>query len=297
MRDEDFELLKKTYDLKHGVQPSSDYESIRVLHSLYSSMIDPVMSQEEKDGIGHYYRSIKGRNEPAYYWILDAIYIVSRKSNTKKKFGYFVSILKNWMKYGYGYIPSDELSEIISYFEETTNTEVPDQMRKSFNELLSTFGAVGVTRMVGSLRDYDPAHAFFLLLKEVLSERYSHGKSSDKQNKAIETVVGKKFIEETVLDEQNINEIKGNDLENTANQQTRKRTKGSRWDYDKLAIKAEKFILKNGGPIKSGELFKYLDVTNGARVMAKIMEINQDIIKVGSASYTSKELDKQKDKQ
>lgn len=174
MSPSELEALKKTYDERHGLKPSSDYDSIRKLHAAYCSvMAVETMTQEEKDGIGDYYRRIKQMGEPAYYWVLDAIYVTSRKGQAKRKFEYFIGILKTWMKYGYGYVPSSENEEIVEYFEETVEEQLPDSLRHIISELMANFGAVQVTRMIGSLKSYSKSHAYVLLLKELLHEKYA----------------------------------------------------------------------------------------------------------------------------
>lgn len=180
---DELEQLKKTYDERYGIKPSSDYESIRKLHSIYPRVMDtPTMTKEEADGIAYYYRILEKNNLPAYYWILDAIHVTARKIQAKKKFNYLIGTIKNWMKYGYGHAPSDELFEIIDYFEEIAEDVVPDDLRQMLTEMMAHYGAIQVTRMIGSLRTINKSRLYVLGLKDLLSRNYEPRPKQDYSN-------------------------------------------------------------------------------------------------------------------
>lgn len=174
MNNEEIVLLKQTYDGRHGAPPDNDYDTIRKIHGIYVSVMGVErMTTEEKDGLANYYKNLKQRGAPAYYWILDAIYITSRKSEIKRKFEYLIGILKKWRTHGYGYTPSSEETEIVDYFEEVVGEPLPDSHRHLISDLMTSFGAVAVTRLIGSLQHHSKSYAYLTLLKDLLQDRYA----------------------------------------------------------------------------------------------------------------------------
>lgn len=143
--------LTEHYISKYG-RPDTDEEAVRQLCVIYRDLFDVVvLSKDVSDGIGEYYRLIKHRGLPAFEWMLEAIHVTSKKSQEKRNFKYIVGMLRQWLKYGFGHIPNAEESEIMDYFEETVGVAVSTEARSVIENLMGTYGAIKVTRMIGSL--------------------------------------------------------------------------------------------------------------------------------------------------
>ncbi|MGG1263883.1 hypothetical protein [Brevibacillus laterosporus] len=280
MTNEELVLLKQTYDERHGLKPESDYDCIRKLHAIYASVMGiERMSQEEKDGIADYYRRIRQKGVPAYYWLIDAIYITSRKGEGKKKFEYLIGILKKWMKYGYGFVPSDEENEIVDYFEEIVGEDLEDSHRYIMGELITGYGAVAVTRMIGSLDHHSKSYAYLTLLRDLLESRYATKKPH--------------MPELTILNErtQLLTDapVKYEQHEESSEQKSKRR---SIEDYRYISELVENVIKSSSGlEVRLGEIFDHLEKHYGIAInsrnlaMQRVSEINPSIIKTKHGYY------------
>lgn len=162
--------LIQTYATRYE-KPSDDSEAIAQLGDIFNDLMGYV-SDDVREGIGEYYRILSNRSLPAFEWILEAMHVASKKGDQKRNFPYVVGMIRRWMKYGFGYIPSQEEEEVVDYFEEVTGMEVTTKARTVIQHLMGTYGAIKVTRMIGSLskdRDYYMA----CILKQLLEEKYS----------------------------------------------------------------------------------------------------------------------------
>lgn len=299
MQRDEFLLLKQTYDEKYGLQPRNDFESIRKLHSIYSKVMGiEVISQEEKDGIGEYYRKIQKRNQPAYYWILDAIHITSRKSKERRIFRYMIKILKNWMNYGYGYVPSEEEAEITSYFEDVVGTSIPSDIRYIIGELMSSYGAVTVTRMIGELKDYSTPYAYMSLLRRLLEER--------EEEKIASPTERIQYPSKVILLTNNVTDATNNDVSQLKNTEAKdskpKKETAIKFNNDNNKTKKQQrkleaelielYLKEMGYPVKIKEIFNMLEtqginVPQGSRdrLMKIYAEMIPNIIKCDRGTY------------
>lgn len=163
--------LMQTYSARY-VKPDNDAEAIVRLGDIFKDLMGHI-SIEIRDGIGEYYRILSNRGLPAYEWLLEAFHVASKKEDHKRNFPYVVGMIRCWMKYGFGHIPSQEEEEVVSYFEEVTGTEVTPQARLVIQYLMGTYGAIKVTRMIGSLeRDRDLSYLMVQVLKHSLEEKF-----------------------------------------------------------------------------------------------------------------------------
>lgn len=167
--------LIEHYSEKYG-KPKTDEDSIRQLCIIYRDLMNVVvLSKDVSDGIGEYYRVINHRGLPAFEWILEAIHVTSKKSQEKRNFKYIVGMLRQWLKYGFGHIPNAEETEIMEYFEETIGANISAEARSIIENLMGTYGAIKVTRMIGSLEtgDIDVSLVKANSLKELMQTKYT----------------------------------------------------------------------------------------------------------------------------
>jgi hypothetical protein len=165
------EILVDTYAIRY-VKPSTDLSAIHNLADTFKALMGHCTT-EIQDGIGEYYRILTNRELPAFEWLLEAFHVASKKDDRKRNFPYVVGMIRCWMKYGFGHIPSQEEDEVISYFEEVTGTEVTPQTRLLIQNLMGTYGAIKVTRMVGGLeRGRDISFLMAYVLKGSLEEKF-----------------------------------------------------------------------------------------------------------------------------
>lgn len=173
--------LTSTYASRY-VKPSEDAAAITELGTVFEKLMG-YCTAEVRDGIGEYYRILKNRNLPAFEWILEAFHVTSKKEEHKRNFPYVVGMLRSWMKYGFGHIPSQEEDEVVSYFEEVVGEGVSPQTRLVLQHLMGTYGAIKVTRMIGKMeRDCDLSLIMAQALKESLEAKFPEVK--DKLEKA-----------------------------------------------------------------------------------------------------------------
>lgn len=169
--DEVRENLVATYSTRYK-KPTGDVAAINSLGDIFKTLMG-FCSVEIRDGIGEYYRILANRGLPSYEWILEAMHVASKKDDNKRNFPYVVGMLRMWMKFGFGHIPSQEEEEVVNYFEEVTGTEVTPQTRLLLQNLMGTYGAIKVTRMIGSLeRDRDLSYLMAQVLKGTLEEKF-----------------------------------------------------------------------------------------------------------------------------
>lgn len=164
--------LTATYANRY-TKPASDEEAIEELARIFQTLMGEC-PDEVKDGIGEYYRILTNRHLPAFEWMAEAFHVVSKKEEQKRNFRYVVGMLRSWMKYGFGYIPSQEEAELVSYFEEVTGTETSTQARLMLQHLMGVYGVIKVTRMIGYLeKEADHSYIMAQALKTLLEEKFT----------------------------------------------------------------------------------------------------------------------------
>jgi len=163
--------LSETYAARYA-KPKTDAEAIDKLVRIFKNLMGecPV---EVKNGIGEYYRILANRQLPAFEWMAEAFHVASKKEEQKRNFRYVVGMLRSWMKFGFGHIPSQEEEEVVNYFEEVTGTRVTPQARLLIQYLMGTYGAIKVTQMIGKLeKECDVSMLMAQILKSYLENKY-----------------------------------------------------------------------------------------------------------------------------
>ncbi len=162
--------LKDFYLEKYGT-PKNDLEAIKMLCLIYKDLIGNP-SVEVTEGIAEYYRLITSRGLPAFYWLVEAFHVISKKAKEKQTMPYIIGMLRSWMKHGFGHIPSSEEEDVVNYVQEVVGTELSSDARNMIQTLLGTYGAVKCAIATSELKDCDVTYYMVLSLKDVLNKKF-----------------------------------------------------------------------------------------------------------------------------
>lgn len=163
--------MKEHYVNRYGEPPMEDEKAIEKLHEIYGHLMKEGFNQSIKEGIAEYYRLLQARDLPAYYWLMEAFHVTSKKRQEKRTFAYVVGMIRTWMKYGFGHLPSEEETEIVNYFEEVTGHEVSNEARTVIQHMMGTYGIIKLTKAITNLnRDKNVPYLVALKLKDLLNE-------------------------------------------------------------------------------------------------------------------------------
>lgn len=297
------DLLINEIDEKYG-KPLNDQDAISKIIEIYKTKLGVQhLTEQEVGGLISYYTEISRLNQPAYYWMIDAIQILARKNNSKKTIKYYVSMLKKWMTYGYGYTPKSEEAEIVDYFEEVTSHEVPNDYRHIFNELMAEYGGIAATRMIGNLNKINPAKVYIELLKDLLEENYSEKSAKNESlrnqhsdNVRNDNVTNNNFLSskekynqefEYIIDgAQNLKVIPAG---SRAGKRKKPRSNSDIRDESKII---EDFLNTTKMPQKTSEITEYLNSLgidilprDLSRLMPKYLSYNENIEKDDKVGY------------
>lgn len=169
--------LREYYEEKYG-KPNGDKETLDVLCNIFKDLMQyNFITSEVREGVSEYYRLIQNRGLPAYEWILEAFHVVSKKNVEKRNFPYVIGMLRGWLKFGFGHMPSQEEVEIVDYFQEVTGTEVSYETRQMLQNMMGRYGVIRMTRMISSLsnewENVDLSKIRAEQLSELLADKYS----------------------------------------------------------------------------------------------------------------------------
>ena len=160
------------YKDKYG-NPKSEQEAIRILCEAYTKLIENPLTMASREGIGEYYRILTSRELPAFEWMLDAFHMVNKKEPDKRNFPYIVGMLRQWMKHGYGHIPSQEEEDLVDYIEEEIRVSVSYNARKTLKQLMGHYGSIKIARMIPKVKEtHDISEYFLQCLKQTLEQRF-----------------------------------------------------------------------------------------------------------------------------
>lgn len=172
------EGLRSTYFEIYGT-PKDDADAIGTICDVFKERItNGTISMETKEGIGEYYRLLQERDLPAFEWIMEAVHVVSKKNPDKHTFAYIIGILRDWMKYGFGHMPSDEERELLDYFCEITGLQESDitlEAHRIMQKTMGEYGAMKMMRLMPVLKEevsMDWSRVKAMALREKLEERF-----------------------------------------------------------------------------------------------------------------------------
>lgn len=172
MKTLDNKTLREHYFNKYG-KPTSSEEEISFLNIVYGKLVGAVTA-DIREGISEYHEILTDRKLPALSWLFESFAEVNRKHMDKRNFGYIVGILRSWMKNGFKMQPNDEEEEIFDYFAQVTGVAINFESKELIRQLIGTYGAVRVTRIIGGLgKDADLSLQFAKVLREKIEQRFN----------------------------------------------------------------------------------------------------------------------------
>lgn len=148
--------------------PKTVNEEIELIVRVYSDRIQ-LANDTTIEGIREYYNILNERGADALLWLLEAITCASKKHGDKRNFGYIVGMLRNWMKNGFGHIPSQEFDQVCSFIEEDFDISLSREARQQVSNLLGKHGAVAVTRAL-SKAQFDISNVLIQAIDQHISQ-------------------------------------------------------------------------------------------------------------------------------
>lgn len=163
--------LEEYYFQRYG-EPVNDIEAQGILVKVYEELLGAA-SPEVRGGIAEYFRIIQARQLPAFYWMMEAFHVLSKKVPAKRTFPYVVGMLRSWLKNGFGHIPSSEEDDVMHFFNEIIGFEMSREAKQVIQTLLGTYGAVKCAIAIPEIRGTDFSYFMAISLKDVLDAKYA----------------------------------------------------------------------------------------------------------------------------
>lgn len=159
-----------------NAQPTDD-DNIKQITDYYRRHITNYLQPQDEKGLYELYYFCKSRNVDAVKYIIDAIDVFSRKDDdTKKSFGYLVSIVRNWINMGYGHMPTKEDQQLFDIFESILNIKLSMTAKSKLVSLMSSYGMLNLIFYLGketyNLQNVDIS-LFYINKFERLIEKYN----------------------------------------------------------------------------------------------------------------------------
>ena len=165
--------LEEFYYNKYG-KPKDDKEAISLLCTIYEEQMRMPITPEICSGIGEYYRLIAKQGFPAFHWLVEAISVTSKKASHKRNFRYIAGIIRSWLKFGFGYIPFKENTDILELFKKTVRTEISKDAQNLIRQMLGQYGVVKCASAIPELRGVDHSFIMAVMLKDILEKKYTN---------------------------------------------------------------------------------------------------------------------------
>jgi len=154
-------------------------KNIAKLFKYYRSKINHYMQTNEQEGITEMYYWLNTRQVDSCKYIMAAIDIFSRKGdNIKTNFGYLVTIVRNWITYGFGYMPTKEEQVVSDMFEEVLKIKMSPMAKAKLVILISEYGMSKVLFFLGeqykniSLNEEDISMLYMEKFTKLINEKY-----------------------------------------------------------------------------------------------------------------------------
>lgn len=147
-------------------KPTSKFEEMEIIKEQFSKKISHI-TMSDAEALGEYYRLMEARKIPAFEWIMEAIHVTSKKEGGKQTINYMIGIMRKWMTYGFGYIPSQEEDLIVEFIEEDYGLHLTEEARSKVVEMLGAHGVVRMTRVI-SKNKVDLSMAIIDLIDQAL---------------------------------------------------------------------------------------------------------------------------------
>jgi len=133
----------------HGETPKDPLSSLNDL--FLEKTRHHTLSMHDREAIGEYYRVIENRGLPAYQWMAEVFTMLGKKEMQKRNMRYAVGILRSWLKFGFGHIPSAEERDILAFFEEVIGQEASPEAVHMIQQAMGEHGVVKLTRAIAKV--------------------------------------------------------------------------------------------------------------------------------------------------
>ena len=133
---------------RNTYRPSDIREELELIKDVYTERVNENATQGEIEALGEYYRMVQGRNLDAFEWLMEAILVTAKKEPAKRNVPYMAGMLRKWLVYGFGYIPTQEEEMLANFIEEDFNITLNRHARNILQEILGKYGAVNLTRLI-----------------------------------------------------------------------------------------------------------------------------------------------------
>jgi len=154
-------------------------KNIAKLFKYYRNKINHYMQTNEQEGITEMYYWLNTRQVDSCKYIMAAIDIFSRKGdNIKTNFGYLVTIVRNWITYGFGYMPTKEEQVVSDMFEEVLKIKMSPMAKAKIIALISEYGMSKVLFLLGeqykniTLNEEDISMLYMEKFSKIINEKY-----------------------------------------------------------------------------------------------------------------------------
>lgn len=171
--------MSNTITHRESFLPKSEQEELQIIVDIYRERINADISQHEVEALGEYYRTVKGRKLDAFEWMVEAVTVVSKKETGKRNIPYISGMIRNWLVYGFGYIPTKEEEMVAKFIEEDFGITLNRHARNILQELIGKYGSINLTRVVTREgQDIDLSVGIMLAIKNHL-EYITGGRTHD----------------------------------------------------------------------------------------------------------------------
>lgn len=161
---------------RNSYSPADVREELELIKELYVERINQDITQSETEALGEYYRMVQGRNLDAFEWIAEAIMVTSKKEPAKRNIPYMAGMIRKWLVYGFGYIPTQEEEMLANFIEDDFSVSLNRHARNILQELLGKYGAVNLTRLISKEgSDIDLSVGIMLAIKNHIEYNTSLG--------------------------------------------------------------------------------------------------------------------------
>jgi hypothetical protein len=206
--------LKEHYQKIYGEPPKSDADCIGELCRIFQEVMrHQFLTYQLREGIAEQYRLLKSDGIEAYYWMIEAFHVTSKKNLDKRHFKYVVGMLRNWKRYGFGYMPTQEESELVEYLEEELGIDLSTESRRLLKNYIIAYGSIKTTRMIGELQNNDTSYPMTVFLGELLKNKFGSRVLKDEEHHNIINSSFKKTLSNFINQNDQLEELVVTDLE------------------------------------------------------------------------------------
>lgn len=142
---------------RDSYKPTNTVEELSIIKEIYVERINSNASTGELEALEEYYRLVQQKELDAFEWLVEALYVVSKKDNSKRNVPYLAGMIRKWLVYGFGYIPTKEEEVLVGFIEQDFGVKMSYHSRTILQNLMATYGVIELTRAISKSDDLDVA--------------------------------------------------------------------------------------------------------------------------------------------